>query len=127
MQIEVKYIDDDEVEVTLTLPARHEVCYGCEGHGTVLCEGMRGHAYTMSEFQEEFDPEEQAEYFKRGGRYDVTCSDCGGKRVIAVPDEQAITGELRMQYDAYVKAREEQAKFDAYCAAERRAEMRMGC
>ena len=56
--IEVTYWDADDKEVVLELPARLEVCDYCEGHGTVLCEGMRGHAYSAEEFAEAFDDEE---------------------------------------------------------------------
>lgn len=118
----VKYIDDEGDEIELTLPSKKEVCHACDGHGTVLCEGMRGHAYTMSEFQEEFDDEEQAEYFKRGGRYDVVCPECNGQNVIDIPDVDAMSATVRAQFEEYCKYENERAQLELYERAERRAE-----
>jgi hypothetical protein len=71
------------------IPTKYEVCDECEGFGTVLCEGMRDYAYSAEEFNESFDDEEREEYFKRGGRYDVKCPNCGGLRVVSQPDFDA--------------------------------------
>ena len=75
------------IERAYELPSRFEVCDTCHGTGFELCEGMRGHAYSAEEFTESFDDEERAEYFRPGGCYDVTCSACHGRNVIAVVDE----------------------------------------
>jgi hypothetical protein len=77
------------LEEVVQIPAKHEVCSDCEGHGTVLNESMRHHAYSAEEFMREFDDDERAEYFKRGGIYDVVCPTCGGKNVEKVPDFEA--------------------------------------
>ena len=69
------------------LPARFVVCPRCEGHGTHLNPSIGQHCYTAEEFRREFDDEEAAEYFKRGGLYDVSCEQCHGARVVAVVDE----------------------------------------
>ena len=119
----VKYTNDDGNEIELSLPSKFEVCGDCEGHGTVLCEGMRGHAYTMSEFQEEFDQEEQGEYFRRGGRYDVTCPTCKGNRVEEIPDVDAMSAPLRAQFEEYCKYEDERIQHELANRAERRAEM----
>jgi len=84
-------VSADELEHEL--PTRREVCPGCDGHGTRLCDGMRGHAYTAEEFEESFDDEQAEEYFKHGGRYDVTCSECQGERVIDAVDEDACVSD----------------------------------
>lgn len=81
-------IDGDEVEVDL--PAKYEVCGTCEGNGTHLNPSIGQHAYSSEEFYESFDEEEQEQYFKRGGMYDVQCEECNGKRVIAVPDFEMV-------------------------------------
>jgi hypothetical protein len=120
------YTDDDgeEGEVELSLPAKFEVCPGCNGHGSRLCEGMRGHAYTAEEFHESFDDEEAEEYFRPGGRYDVMCEECQGKRVVAVADEDACrTPEQKEALALYYKKRDDDYAYDRECAAERR----MGC
>jgi hypothetical protein len=90
MFIKFTYENDDGDEIGVEIPAKHEVCDRCEGHGTHLNPSIGEHAYTQEEFDEAFDDDESREnYFKRGGIYDVTCHDCGGKRVVAVPDFSA--------------------------------------
>lgn len=76
------------IEHEYELPAKFEVCDKCEGHGFHLTPSIGEHAYTREEFEDTFHEEEdRAEYFKRGGIYDVQCTMCNGKRVIAVVDE----------------------------------------
>jgi hypothetical protein len=67
LEFKFEYTDDDGNEVEYVLPGKYEVCSNCEGHGTHLREGMRNHAYTSEEFDEEFDDEDRAEYFTHGG------------------------------------------------------------
>lgn len=87
------YLDDEGDEVLVTFPARYEVCGDCEGHGYVLNESMRGYAYTREEFEETFsDPDDRAQYFTRGGIYDVPCPTCSARRVVAVVDEARLNG-----------------------------------
>lgn len=116
----LKWEDDDGNEHDL--PARYVVCDDCEGHGTTLNENIRQHAYTAEEFRESFDEEEAAEYFKRGGRYDVPCKTCKGARVVLDIDEDACGPESTA---AYRKQQEEKAQADAEWAHEQRMERRM--
>ncbi len=116
-----KYTNEDGDEIELDLPTRMEVCDECEGHGFVLCEGMRGHAYTREEFEDSFDDEERGEYFKWGGRYDVPCPTCGGKNVVPVVDEAKLDAEEREFYAAWEEAEDEKGRW----AAEDRATERM--
>ena len=125
--ITVTYITDRGEEIVLDLPAKNEVCHDCDGEGYVLCEGMRGYAYSAEEFCESFDAEERAEYFRPGGRYDVVCPTCKGKNVIAVVDEDNIPDSLKAQYEAYSEYAEEVARIDACDRATVAAERRMGC
>lgn len=116
------YENADGDEISVELPTRMEVCSDCDGHGHVLCDGMRGHAYTSEEFAESFDDDESAEYFRRGGRYDVSCPTCNGRNVVPVIDETKLTAEQRMHF-AEVQAQEEQrARWDADDRATRRGE-----
>lgn len=120
------YTDDDgeEGEIELSLPGKFEVCPGCDGHGTRLCDGMRGHAYTAEEFYESFDDEQAEEYFRRGGRYDVTCDECSGARVVLVVDTDACrTDEQKEALALYEAKLEDDYAYERECAAERR----MGC
>lgn len=120
--MELTYINDDDEEVTMDLPSKMEVCPDCDGHGTTLCEGMKGHAYSAEEFAEDFDPEEQGEYFKRGGMYDVQCSTCKGKNVVPVVDEEELTPAQKEFYEAYCEYESTCARFDREDAMTRRGE-----
>lgn len=126
--ITVKYVNDDGDEVELELPSKMEVCSDCQGHGSVLTEGMRGHAYTREEFEEEFDDEEDRQaYFKRGGKYDVECPTCHGKNVMPVVDEEKMPANLKAQYKEYQEYQEEADRLDAEFRAASRMERMMGC
>jgi RecJ-like exonuclease len=116
--------NDDGEEIEHELPAKFEVCPGCEGHGTRLCEGMRGHAYTVEEFNETFDEEEREAYFTRGSHYDVTCEECHGKRVVAVPDESACRSDEAKET---LRIYEAKLRDDYEYAREVAAERRAGC
>jgi RecJ-like exonuclease len=107
MDIEVTYLDTSGDEHTIELPAKMEVCHECGGTGSVLCEGMREHAYSAEEFAESFDDEEASEYFKAGGRYDVTCHVCKGKNVVKVIDHEKVLPESKEEYEAYLKYQDE--------------------
>jgi RecJ-like exonuclease len=121
--IDVTYETDEGEEIVLTLPSIMEVCHECGGESFVLCEGMRGYGYSAEEFAESFDEEERAEYFKSGGRYDVTCPTCNGKNVVPVVDEEHIPDNLKAQYEEAQK----QAHRRAQGEAEDRATMRAEC
>lgn len=112
--MQVTYFDDNGDEVSCELPSKFEVCPRCEGHGTHLNPSIGNHAYSVEEFNEAFDDEEsRAEYFKRGGIYDVTCEQCGGKRVIEVPNPEAMSSEQKTHFEAWEKSEEESARMDA--------------
>lgn len=118
-------IDDGESEPrVLELPGKHVVCGTCEGHGTHLRPGMRDHAYTAEEFAESFDEESAAEYFRRGGIYDVQCETCKGLRVVVVIDRGAVvTAEQREALAAWKEQERDRREYEALC----RSEARYGC
>lgn len=120
--IKVTTIDDEGCEHEHELPARREVCPRCEGYGTHLNPSIGEHAYTREEFEESFhDPEDRAEYFKRGGIYDVTCERCKGERVIDVLDRAACTtDEQRAALKVYDRQQREDRDYQALCASEQR-------
>lgn len=95
-------------------PAVFQVCHDCEGHGFVLNPSMRGHAYSQEEFARDFDDEEQAEYFKRGGIYDVICPTCKGKNVVLVIDSETVDAskneEQKRQLAAYLEWKRDEAR-----------------
>ena len=122
MTMKVMYENDEREEIELELPSKMEVCPDCDGHGTVLTEGMRGHAYTMEEFHESFDEEEAQEYFTRGGRYDVQCPTCHGDNVVPVVDEKLIPEKDKEAYAEWVKSENQKARWDAEDRQTRRME-----
>ena len=105
--------DDTEVH----LPTRWAICPDCQGEGARACGGQ---AFTASEWNEAChdDPDFAEEYMN--GTYDRTCEDCGGSGKIKMVDEDLLSQEQR---DAW----EKQCQEDYDMAAERAAEMRMGC
>ncbi len=121
--IEIKSSDDRGNEITHTLPARFVVCSKCEGHGTHLNPSIGEHAYTSEEFDEAFsDDEQRAEYFKRGGIYDVPCQQCEGKRVVLEVDRAAcVTPEHHKGLRELRKQRQDDREYAALCESERRA------
>jgi hypothetical protein len=114
-------IDDAGDELECEVPGKFEVCPRCEGHGTYLNPSIGEHAYTPEEFHESFDDEEAEEYFRRGGIYDVTCEECGGARVVMVPDLERCNTEQRSLLEQYEQEEAERARWDA----EDRQTMRM--
>lgn len=123
MTIDVSYETDEGEEIVLTFPSKNVVCPDCQGEGYVLCDGMRGHAYSMEEFYQEFDDEEDREaYFTRGGKYDQVCPTCKGKNVVAEIDEEHIPASMQEKYQEYLKHDEvrqrEEAEYRAMCRAE---------
>lgn len=123
MSIKITIENDDGEEETMSLPAKMEVCPECQGSGFVLCEGMRGHAYSAEEFAESFDEEEAQEYFTRGGMYDTQCDHCHGQNVVPVVEEDRLTPAQKEFYQTYLDQESSKARMDA----EDRATMRAEC
>lgn len=122
--VQFTYTDEEGDEVVAHLPARHEVCSRCEGHGTHLNPSIGEHAYTMEEFHEAFDDEEARQYFTRGGIYDVTCQECLGRNVVKVVDVSACSSpEQKALLKRFQDSERDDAEYEALC----RSEARMGC
>ena len=119
ISIEVVFQNDNGDEMVVELPAVFQVCSDCKGHGTVLNEAMRYHAYTYED-EEMHDPEFLEEYFKPGGMYDVTCSTCKGMRVEKVVDAKAmLTAEQKEALEAMHEREQDDAEYDRMCRMER--------
>ena len=82
------------------LPFVYEVCSVCQGEGTHVNPSIDCDGLTHEDF--DADPEFQDNYFR--GDYDITCNNCGGKRVEKVPDFRAMSQEMR---DAWKEQQEE--------------------
>lgn len=130
MKIELTWTeetDDGDEEISHEFEAKNEVCPSCEGFGTQLIEGLRGEAFTMSEFYESFPEEEDREaYFSRSreSKYNVACSECKGQNVIAVVDESKLNKEEKSLYKRYESWLEENEEAERRYEAEVRAERR---
>lgn len=117
------YYTDEGYEDEIELPVKMEVCGECEGHGTVLCEGMRHHAYSSEEFEREFsDAEDREAYFRRGGKYDVQCPECKGRNVVPVVDLDRLTEAQKPVYELIQRQWESEARYRAEDAQIRRME-----
>lgn len=71
--------------------AKYHVCPTCEGEGTIVNRAVS--VWTESDRAE--DPEGFQDMLQ--GRYDVTCDQCGGKRVVT-QQEDAEYAERRRDY-----------------------------
>jgi hypothetical protein len=112
-EIKLTWTNDEGDEVEHTFPSVNEVCEHCEGYGTYLNPSIGQHAYSMEEFQESFDEEDQAEYFKRGGIYDVQCEVCQGNKVMPVVAENLLKTEEKALYQSYQDSQERSARYEA--------------
>jgi hypothetical protein len=107
----------DEVEETISVPAKWEICPACEGCGTDRGAGVEcdGGGFTSSEWAE------QDEDFKRdylSGAYDKPCSECASHAGrIQVIDRDLADAEIIALYDENER---EEADYRRLCAAERR-------
>lgn len=93
----------------ITVPAKYEVCYRCEGRGVHDC--FSG-GFT-SEQADEWGPEFIEDY--KEGVYDKRCEECNGDHVVAVID--SCDPETLAAYD---KAEQDRLDYEAECAAEAR-------
>lgn len=100
---EDEYIDVDNL---VRIPAHYEVCGTCHGHGTMVNPSIDSNGITQSEM-EEF----RENYF--AGVYDVTCSECKGRRVVLEPTRTNLSDTEREVLEAYeIALAEEGAEID---------------
>lgn len=117
----IKYTLQDH---TVRLPALRMVCPRCEGDGYILSE----HAYSQEEFNEAFhDEEERAQYFKRGGIYDISCPECGGRNVVDSIDWEWLVVQTKKSKVALLARIEADRDATMQYEAECRMERLMGC
>ena len=106
----------------MDFPAVNEVCDRCQGTGGHDPEAFSS-GFTSSEFAEMCDGDEDFEENYFDGRYDVVCTVCHGKNVVAVVDESRLTESERKAYQRHLDYQSDLADMRAEEAAERR----MGC
>lgn len=89
--------DQDGWEVEI--PSKFEVCPTCEGKGAhdhpAFCNGITSEEWDGPDW----DEDSRAQYL--GGEYDVPCHECGGKRVVLMPDFEKLTPAQRALVDGY--------------------------
>lgn len=108
-------VNDEGEEVTLQLPAEYVVCGRCRGEGSHCNPAIDGNGITESDREDWADDDFMEGYL--GGRYDVTCEECGGDRVVLVVDE---TRTSPVDLALYRRHNREMAEMRAEEAAERR-------
>lgn len=98
----------------LEVLTHYEVCPTCSGSGTVVNPSIDAGGITREAFDD--DPQFERDYF--GGRFDVKCPSCTGKRVVAAVQfrgELALLGKLIPEWDqAQVEDAHERARERAY-------------
>ena len=102
-------VDDCDGVYTEEVTVKYEVCPTCEGKGKHVNPSIDCNGISAEEFAE--DPDFAEDYFR--GVYDVPCAECGGRRVVPVPVDDAVLAR-------YHKILDEEAAYQAMCAAERR-------
>lgn len=108
------HADDGDV----ALPGVNVICSRCDGEGHTVNPSIDG--FTMDEIYEDFGPDADEfidDYL--GGRYDVTCDECGGRGIVVKVDETRCDPALLAEYQ-----RQEHEVAESY--AMQRAEMMMG-
>jgi len=104
----------EETDSYVDLPCHKEVCPRCDGEGTT----WGGLSFTESEV-DEYGRDEFMEALA-GKRFDRPCEECGGLRVVDVPDEDRTDPEVWKQWLA-----QEQAGYELRAAEA--AERMAGC
>jgi hypothetical protein len=104
----------DEIEAIF--PMKFRVCGLCEGRGSHVNPAIDAHGISGQEFAE--DPGFAEEYFR--GAYDVTCYRCGGQNVEPTIDEGSLSEEQKALLKLHHKRQEQEARWRAEEAWERR-------
>lgn len=97
------------------IPAKYEVCGTCSGKGNHVNPSIDAHGITSEEWANDWDDEDREAYHE--GRYDVQCYECGGQRVVPVPNEDRATPEMMKAWEDLVS---DDGEYRAECEAERR-------
>ena len=112
METTITVFDEGE-EITHTVPCEFVVCPRCHGEGKHVNPAIDGNGITQSEM-DELGQDFLDDYM--GGGYDVTCSECGGKRVGPEIDWSKVDPAL---VEAYERQQREEDEYQQTCAMER--------
>lgn len=117
MNLLVEVVNKDYEKEMMLMPAHYDVCGRCEGTGKHSNPALDSNGFS-DEIRAD-DPEFYEDYMD--GKYDITCTECHGKRVVPVVDVSACTYAqkralvMKRQYDIA------EAEYRAEVGAERRA------
>jgi hypothetical protein len=114
MVVEVEDLETGE-ESTVEVPAEYEVCGLCNGKGKHVNPSIDAHGLSSEDFAE--DPDFAEEYFS--GFYDISCNECGGRRVVLTPRDD-LNKEQQDAIDHMYDVQEIDREFRAEVEAERR-------
>lgn len=109
MKCTIEFVNDEGEEVSL--PAIYEVCLRCGGTGKHDHPAF-SNGITMDEwYGPDWDDESREMYMS--GAYDVTCTECDGKRVVLVVDQDRLTDEQVRIFGEYVRMKNQHAAEEA--------------
>jgi hypothetical protein len=75
------FTDDGDTSEDVTVRVEWGVCPTCHGRGSHVNPSIDAHGLTDEDF--DADPDFAEDYLR--GKYDVSCNECGGRRVVPVP------------------------------------------
>jgi hypothetical protein len=120
---QITLYDDDGEDYTVDFPAKFEVCWDCNGRGSVYLGWTSADqpAFTACDIDE--DPEFFEDYMS--GRYDKPCPTCKGERVtLEVTDPETwpphLAEELQEDWTRWQQHLADDAAYQAEVEAERR-------
>lgn len=90
--------DEEEDSPDIKIPGHYEVCYTCEGRGSMVNPSIDSNGITQSEM-EELGDDFREDY--AAGHFDVTCSECKGARVVLEPNRDNLTPEQAAVLEAW--------------------------
>ena len=120
MVILIETSDDEGNEVVHELPFIFDVCSRCGGKGMHMNPSIGECAITQEEWEYEWSEEEKDAYLHGG--YDITCLDCGGRRVVPTPDRNRARRECPKALEAFDEIVKDEREYQALV----RMEQRMG-
>lgn len=106
--------DSGMYDETMTLPSKFVVCWRCRGRG-VHDHGAFSNGISPEEFAE--DPDFREDYFN--GMYDVTCTECKGRRVLAEVEREYLNAEQQVFMTHWDESERAEAEYQSMCKAER--------
>ncbi len=106
--------DDDENEEVLELPCCYEICGTCRGAGKHVNPSIDSCGLSREDFD---DPDFTEDYFS--GVYDVSCFQCGGKRVVPEVDREHLSEGQKAIFKRLQEKMRDDADYRNLCRQER--------